>query len=96
MITKIERRFDSNTELWPLDVDDPRLPLVAMLLVATVAGQDRQFVFIGGNSQARVIPCAEQLGAKYFVPTHRDAPFGVMLRENRQWIDEMMRSLTFR
>ena len=67
------------------------LPLVAMFLVATVAGQDG-FVFIGGNSHERVIPCAEKLGARYFVPTHRDAPFEVMMRENRQWIDEMMKA----
>lgn len=65
------------------------LPLVAMFLVATVAGQDG-FVFIGGNSHKRVIPCAKKLGARYFVPTHQDAPLKVMMKENRQWIDEMM------
>ena len=65
------------------------LPLVAMLFVATVAGQDR-FVFIGGNSHERVIPCAKALGASYFVPTQPSDSSDAMMRENRQWIDEVM------
>ena len=65
------------------------LPLVAMLLAATVAGQDR-FVFIGGNSQARVIPCAKKLGASYFAPSRPNVSPKVAMKENLRWIDGMM------
>jgi RHS repeat-associated protein len=46
---------------------------------------------IGRSMLTRVIPTAEREGLTYFTPSARDLPYSQLLRENQNWLKQMMR-----